>query len=78
MSTLRDLTGQRFGRLTVLRRDRGMRQNRNARWVCLCDCGAFASVMGFNLISCNTKSCGCLRREIAKELMDRHRRALGA
>ena len=54
-----DLTGQRFGRLTVLRRD-GVATAGNAAWTCACDCGNVTRVMGTSLRSGNTRSCGCL------------------
>ena len=56
--TLKDLTGERFGRLTVIRRveDDG---NRNRRWLCICDCGNEKIVGGRHLTSGATKSCGC-------------------
>lgn len=57
-----DLTGQRFGRLTVLDRA-GSSAARYARWRCGCDCGAEKVVDGRHLRSGGTKSCGCLQRE---------------
>ena len=52
-----DLTGQRFGRLTVLAlapdHTHGM-----ARWLCRCDCNRETVVRGGNLRNGNTKSCG--------------------
>ena len=60
-----DLTGHKFGRLTVL----GGRQNGNvakkitSTWRCLCRCGNELRVTTLNLRSGNTKSCGCLRDE---------------
>lgn len=57
-----DLTGLRFGRLTVLSRA-GTRQagprSWRATWNCECDCGATTIVPSNNLRSGNTKSCGC-------------------
>lgn len=57
-----DLTGQRYGRLLVLRRHP---ENRNKRpvWVCLRDCGQEAAINAANLKTGNTTSCGCYRRE---------------
>lgn len=63
----RDLTGQRFGRLTVLEALPG---DRRTRWRCICDCGQETVVgSGHHLTSGNTKSCGCLHRDTAR---DRH------
>lgn len=57
-----DLTGTRFGRLTVIR-DSGERRNFQIVWECICDCGEVTKVVGYSLIRGYTKSCGCLRRE---------------
>lgn len=60
-----DLTGQRFGRLTV--RACVGKQNRRALWQCKCDCGTVCYINTDRLRSGNTQSCGCLKREsIAK------------
>ncbi len=60
-----DLTGQKIGRLTVLK-FLGMRGSHTI-WRCQCDCGASAtSVQGQNLRNGNTTSCGCFARETAK------------
>lgn len=58
-SRLNDLSGQRFGRLTVLR----MTDNiigKKKRYVCKCDCGKETTVSAGNLKSGKVKSCGCL------------------
>lgn len=57
-----DLTGQRFGRLTVIEYEK-TDHNRDARWLCRCDCGKRLTVLGKNLLSGATRSCGCLRKE---------------
>lgn len=57
----RDLTGQRFGRLTVLA-DAGRKDGR-AVWLCRCDCGHHTTVRSSNLIQGRATSCGCWRRE---------------
>lgn len=59
----RDLTGQRFGKLTVLRRADAPQDGKSAgdRWLCRCDCGGEATVLGANLVRGHTKSCGCLK-----------------
>lgn len=60
-----DLTGQRYGRLTVISRDnRGEYISggiRRTAWKCRCDCGAEVVVLAGNLRSGMTRSCGCLR-----------------
>lgn len=56
----KDLTGKRFGRLTVLQRS-GTRHN-SILWSCICDCGTKVKVTSSNF-RC-TRSCGCLQLEI--------------
>ena len=73
-----DLTGQRFGRLTVLRQGEDylrvtmrpyMKPQRFklVRWHCRCDCGREVDVLSINLRAGKTRSCGCLRRELLRE-----------
>lgn len=55
-----NLIGQKFERLTVIG-DSGERTiHRNIIWECECECGSKIKVPGSNLLSGNTKSCGCL------------------
>ena len=55
-----DMTGQVFGKLTVIKRT-GSTRGGAAAWLCKCDCGNEAIISGGNLRSGNTKSCGCLK-----------------
>lgn len=57
-----DLTGQRFGRLTVIRYDHS--EHDGAHWLCKCDCGNEKVIAGYSLRSGKTKSCGCLANEV--------------
>lgn len=57
-----DITGKRYGRLTV-KRLIGKTSYRDTLWECECDCGNKVVVKKGNLLSGNTKSCGCLREE---------------
>ncbi len=57
----KDLKGQRFGRLVVLKRGKNL--NAVAAWVCACDCGNETSVRSTSLIKGETQSCGCFHRE---------------
>lgn len=61
MSKIIDLTGQKFGRLTLLR----FVEKRKSRafWLCKCDCGNEKIVGVPNLKNGGIKSCGCLRKE---------------
>lgn len=56
---LGDLTGKRFGSLTVIKFHK---RERKSYWLCDCDCGKQGVVvLGSALVSGNTKGCGCLR-----------------
>jgi len=57
------LTGQRFGRLVVLREDGS--QNNHSMWQCVCDCGSVKRIAGIHLRSGRIKACGCLQKERA-------------
>lgn len=61
-----DLTNLRFGRLTVLQRFRYGKQS-SAQWVARCDCGKRTTIASRNLKSGRTQSCGCKRKEIARQ-----------
>lgn len=73
MAAPKDLTGQKFGRLTVLRLDqtsyRSPAGKPTRRWICRCDCGKELSVLQNALTGKNgTRSCGCARRESMRQL----------
>lgn len=70
MSKLIDLTGQRFGRLTVLKIAKKVR--RTYYYLCKCDCGNLKVVRGSHLKSGKIQSCRCLQKEKAKELATEH------
>ena len=64
-----DLTGKQFGRLKVLclDEDYSKKKGKNVRyWKCLCECGTEISVRTSSLKNGNTKSCGCLHKETAR------------
>ena len=63
MGKIKDLTGQKFGMLTVIG-DSFDRQNGNVLWKCQCECGNIHYAIGANLKSGDIKSCGCLRRKM--------------
>ena len=52
-----DLTGQKFGKLTVIKRVENDKHGQ-VMWLCECDCGCNSVVMGYNLKREHTKSCG--------------------
>lgn len=63
MSKFKDLTGQKFGKLTVIKRAPNNKNNR-AQWYCNCDCGKEnIIVLSNSLLSGRTLSCGCLQKE---------------
>jgi len=60
-----DLTGQKFGRITVICRAPRKNNTDPAKWVCECNCGNIKNVRGPNLVNNLTKSCGCIVKENA-------------
>jgi len=58
-----EMIGRRFGRLVV----KGIHEKKKkyTKFRCLCDCGQEKVVIGYNLRNDHTKSCGCLRKEVA-------------
>jgi hypothetical protein len=66
-----DIVGKRFGRLTVEAR---LPMNRHGAivWMCRCDCGGSTKADRQALRSGNTKSCGCLKREIISASRSTH------
>lgn len=59
---LKDMAGQRFGRLVVMHRAENV-SGRAARWACRCDCGGSTVSGGDSLRRGRSKSCGCLSAE---------------
>ena len=59
-----DLSGQKFGRLTILYPTENQ-MGRGMYWHCKCDCGKEIDVISQSLTSRNTQSCGCLKKEKA-------------
>ena len=71
-SKLHDLTGQKFGLLTVV----GLAdtETRKTYWVCRCDCGNMKTVRSDSLLCGAIKSCGCLKKQQDKvNLVKNHR-----
>ena len=68
-----DLTGQHFGKLTVIKRDFEKEKNTPKRgstyWYCQCECGNNVSVLKSSLIKGTTQSCGCFRKEKAAKML---------
>ena len=56
-----DLTGEKYGLLTVIKRvDNDIKGN--SQWLCSCDCGNQIVARGYNLKNRNTSSCGCINK----------------
>ena len=65
-----DLTGNRYGLLTVL--DYKETRNGHTYWKCRCDCGKIHIAESYNLRSGHTQSCGCRVATIVSETQTRH------
>lgn len=70
MGRLIDLTGQRFGRLTVMQRAEN--KGNEVTWLCRCDCGTETLVIGKDLRRGHTQSCGCFHREKFGDICTTH------
>lgn len=76
-----DFTGKRFGMLTVVQRSEDKvfpNGKRGTTYLCRCDCGAEVVVLGWNLSSGHTRSCGCFQKQSristhTKHNLTRHR-----
>lgn len=71
MNILKDLTGQKFGLLTVIGRGDDYVSptgHRRPRWICQCECGGTALCQGGTLKSGKVQSCGCLQKNHARQL----------
>lgn len=72
-----DLTGQRFGRLTVVRRGEDYMPHTpkvKVRWICACDCGKECLVTTAALRSGKTSSCGCYHSDVVSKKMKKFNR----
>lgn len=74
MGKLIDLAGNRFGHLTVVKREKNHISDSgktvSAMWLCKCDCGNEIVVQGLNLKNGHIKSCGCYRKEFSSKKID--------
>lgn len=68
-----DLSGRRFGRLTVIKREvKSNVKNKKPYWLCRCDCGNKKIIKATELKNGKTQSCGCLKIEKIKESNTKH------
>jgi len=61
-SRVKNLTGEKYGRLTVIMLDE-TKKTRKKFWICQCDCGNLKAIRSDSLQSGGIKSCGCLKKE---------------
>lgn len=70
INIVKDLTGMKFGRLTVVKRVEDVVWKNGGiapQWECHCECGNVVIKKSQGLIRGKSKSCGCLRREIGNK-----------
>lgn len=70
MVKVKDISGQKFGRLTAI--ERVGTKHGCSLWKCKCECGETVTVYLSNLTSEKTKSCGCLQKELARKQNTTH------
>lgn len=66
-----DITGNKYGRLTVIRENG--KNGKNIIWLCKCDCGKEVSVIAYNLKNGHTRSCGCFQKESKSNTHSTHK-----
>ena len=66
-----NLKGMTFGRLTVIREE-GRTKDRHILCRCRCKCGNIANVSSRDLVTGHTKSCGCLQKDILRDIRYKH------
>lgn len=69
MGAFKDLTNQKFGKLTPISY---YRKRHRVYWCCMCDCGNKIDVRSDGLTTGQTKSCGCLQKEIVGRINKTH------
>jgi len=74
---IRDITGQRFGRLVVIKAST-QRRNKRVLWLCRCDCGKKKLIVSNSLRDTGTQSCGCYTIEYLRAKSTKHGGYLGA
>lgn len=71
---LKDETGNKYGKLTVIRRCKEKETGNGAKWLCNCDCGNDNIVVtGGNLRSGNVTSCGCNKKEYTERYIKQNK-----
>lgn len=62
----KDLTGKKFGKLTVISFSRRNKNGTNY-WICKCECGKEKEIVQSSLTGLHTTSCGCAQKERRKK-----------
>lgn len=70
-----DLTGKKFGRLTVIKRS-SCNKRGNCMWECLCSCGKSKLIESVSLRRGHTESCGCIWQKNDQEYMEHLKKRL--
>jgi len=65
-----DLAGRKFGRLTAVRKL--VIKSSQWSWWCVCECGSEKEVLAGSLKSGQTRSCGCLSRDVTSKRVKTH------
>lgn len=71
MEKIKDITNQRFGRLVALYPIAARDRKWSVYWHCRCDCGNEVDLTEDNLVHGNYKSCGCLKKELKRDIHDK-------
>lgn len=71
MGAKRNILGEKFGRLTVISELLSNKFNQ-AMWLCKCDCGNEIETSGNRLIMLQTRSCGCLSKQLIISRFTKH------
>lgn len=70
MKKIIDLTGQKFGRLFVIKEVH--KHNGSRYWLCRCECGNYKEIAQLHLRNGSIKSCGCYRKEFLNKCRTKH------
>lgn len=71
MFKIKDISGQRFGRLIALE-PTDVRRHGNVLWKCQCDCGNICYIVSNSLRRGLTTSCGCYAKEVNRKKLDKY------
>ena len=71
MEKIKDITDRRFGRLVALYPTAARDRKWSVYWHCRCDCGNEVDLTEDNLVHGNYKSCGCLKKEVERDIHDK-------